>query len=495
MARRTDSGTCHPDNIDSPTCYQVPSRRRRAFRFHAIFVIALVGTTILSTPTLAQTAPASRYLQQPVGIELLETRTKIEMDLEGELRVADNTGKQKAGMRTIPLKAKASQDYFEATAFVDSKQTAGARQYLTARLENWVSGKSTLQTLRTECSQTLILPYDGTWEQHCQEQPLDRREVELLRSPINTMMLERVLPNKPAKTDSDWVISDDDARCLFNLDAVHQSHLRAKVASVEKGIAKIEIQGDLQGTADSVSTSIQLRGSVHAKIGSQGAMVTWMGLSIQEEREISQYRPAFNVTARIQLLRQEEPGKLKADRSSLLQKAAEDDPARWLVRLESTQGKFQMYAGRNWVVFVEGTEDSVLKLIEKNRAIAQCNIGQLPKLDAGSQMTAEGLQADIQAALQDRFGELLETTEKVTPAGLRLVRMEVAGTQEQIPIRWIYAHLSDDSGRRLALVFTLAAEYAEQFAGSDLQILDSLQFVDSMEEGQQSAQKPSETVR
>lgn len=118
-----------------------------------------------------------------------------------------------------------------------------------------------------------------------------------------------------------------------------------------------------------------------------------------------------------------------------------------------------------------------MKLIENNQAIAQCNIGQLPKMEPGSHLTAEGLEVDIRAALKERFEELLETTEKVTASGLRLLRMEVSGTQEQIPIRWIYAHLSDDSGRRAALVFTLAAEYAEQFAGNDLQILDNFQFM------------------
>ena len=139
-------------------------------------------------------------------------------------------------------------------------------------------------------------------------------------------------------------------------------------------------------------------------------------------------------------------------------------------------GNYITIAGRHWVTYLDGSEDSVWRLIENNQSIAQCNISQLPKLDPGTQLTAEGLEADVRAALKERFSEVIGATEQLTASGLRLLRMEVAGSQEKIPIHWIYAHLSDDSGRRLALVFTLAAEHAERFAGNDMQILDSLEF-------------------
>jgi len=441
-----------------------------------IFGWALVASAIPAVQAMGQESNSKRLLKQPTDIESLQTRTKIEMELDGALSVEDKSAKQSGGMRSVPVKAKATQDYFEMVAYQDGKQTAAARQFLSARLENWVTGKSVDHMLRDDCRDTRVLEVENSWEQYCPTRPLNRREVELLRAPINSMMLERLLPNQPAKANSDWAVSEDDAKHLFNLDAVHRSDLRARITSVDKGLVKIELYGKLDATADSVSTEIQVRGAAHVQVGSQGPMVKWLGVSIQEIREVSRLRPGFNITARIQLIREEQPKMQLADRQELLKLAATEDPSRWLVQLESSMGKYAMYAARNWVTYVDGTEDSVLKMIENNQSIAQCNIGQLPKMESGSQLTAEGLEADIRAALKERFEEVLETTEKVTASGLRLLRMEVSGTQEQIPIRWIYAHLSDDSGRRVALVFTLAAEYAEQFAGCDLQMLDSFHF-------------------
>lgn len=447
-------------------------------------IIALAfASTLIQSPAFAEDKTAKRLLQQPTEIEMLLTRTKVEMELDGELRLEDKNSKQKAGISSIPVKAKAIQDYYETIAFQESRQAASAREYVTANLENWVNGKSHVQKLRPNCMQTRVLEHDGTWEQFCPGQPLEHREVELLRSPINTAVLERILPKQPAKTNSSWTISDEDAQSILNLEAVHQSDFHAKIVGVERGIAKMELQGKLQATADSVPTEIQIHGSAHIQLCSQGAIIKWLGVSIKETREISQYRPGFSVTARIQLIRQEQLDKQLVQRAELLELIAQDDPSRWLICHESAKGNYAMYTGRNWITFLDGSEDSVLRLIDNNQSIAQCNISQLPKLDAGTHLTTEGLEADVRSALKDRFGEVLETTEKLTASKLRLLRMEVSGTQEQIPIHWIYAHLSDDSGRRLALVFTLAAEHAERFAGSDLQILDSLQFTQGSSEG------------
>jgi hypothetical protein len=428
-----------------------------------------------------------RVLQQPLSLKETQSRAKIQVDLEGTLLVelaAQPTSDQSS--KRIPLKAKATQDYFESVAFQDGVPLAAARQYVTAKLENWVSGKSSVQNLREDCASTRILLHDGVWQQYCPTIPLERREVDLLHSPINTLALEKLLPVEPARLQSHWRISEEDARQLFNLEAVHRSELKARVLKVEKGVAKLEIDGNLQATVDRVPTEIRVRGSAHVELGSQGAFVSWLGVSIQEKREISKYRPGFEVTARLELIRKEQPNLQLASRNQLIDLASNDDPSRWLIRLESIPAKFQTVASRNWITYLDGGEDCVFRLVEDNQAIAQCNISQLPSLDAGTQITAEGLQLEIRQAMGDHFEEFIETTEKLTNTQLRLLRVEVAGTQEEVPIRWIYAHLSDDSGRRMALVFTLAAKYAERFAGEDLQLLESLVFTTGKNSAQQS---------
>ncbi|MBX3420876.1 MAG: hypothetical protein KF752_04890 [Pirellulaceae bacterium] len=440
---------------------------------------AILVAWTLVCPGLANGAEVpARRLQQPVGVEQLDTRAKIQLELHGQLFTKQASDKKQLSEKTAEIKAKATQDYYERVAFQDDQPVAAGREYLSAQLDNWIAGKATTTRLRPECAQIFVLPQSGIWEQYCPELPLERREVELLRSPVNTQMLEKLLPVEPARTNSQWTVSEEDVRCLLNLEAVHKSNLVAKIASVEKGVIKIDLQGDIQATANSVSTELQILGSAHATLSSRCAMITWLGLSIKENRQVSQTQPGFSVTARIQVIRQEQTIGVQATRNQLLQLAGSDDPARWLVRLESVPSRFAAYVGRDWFIFVDGGEDAVLRMVQDNQVIAQCNIAQLPRLEAGSQLTADGLQADIRQALGERFAEFIEISEKVTSAKLRLLRAEVAGNQEGVPVRWIYAHLSNDGGRRMALVFTLGAEQAEAFAGADLQMLDNLEFLD-----------------
>lgn len=438
---------------------------------------ALATTAAVQTSSGRAASPNSRRLQQPIDIAQLETRTKVELEVDGQLQIKNKPADARQQSSTAELKARATQDYYELVAFQKSQQTVAARKYLTAKLENWVSGKEIRHGLRTDCDQIRVVERDGVWEQFCPDQPLERREVELLRTPINTMMLERLLPLEPARTDSQWTVSEEDARHLFNLDAVFRSNLGVKVLSIKNGMVTLEIDGTVQGTANGVATQLNVRGSAHAGLGSQCAMIQWLGVSIQEQRDISQIEPGYSVIARLQVLRREEPGKVQVETSELLDLAKNDDPTRWLVRLESQQGRYATFVDRKWFTYVDGGEDSVLRMVENNQVLAQCNLARLPDLAAGSQLTLEGMQADIRKALGERFGEIVESTEKVTSNQLRLLRTEVSGSQEQIPLRWIYAHLSDDSGRRLALVYTMEANQAEKIANSELQMLDSIQFL------------------
>ena len=447
---------------------QITRRRALALALAGTAGVAVSGMTIGA----AAAQSPSKKLQQPVGIQLLETRLKLELEVDGIAKLTDD---KEAKAKTAPVKSKATQDYLETIAYRENQPVGAARQYIIAKSDNWVAGKVISHSLRSEVSNTRVVLKDGTWEQYSDEQPLQRREVELLRSPINTLALEKLLSAEPARTDSQWAISADDAKDLFNLDAVHNCTLTAKIVGVEKSTAKVEIEGTLQATANAVPTEIEVRGNAHVIMGSQCAMVSWVGMSIKESREISENQPGFTVTARLQLVRQELKGKLETTYDELLKIAEQTDSGKWLVRLDS-RANFTTLTGRNWVTYLDSIEDVVLRCVEKNKIIAQCNVAPLPKMEAGTQLTLEGMQQDMRDTLGKSFGEFLESSERLSGSKLRLLRCEAAGMQEDVAIRWVYAHLSDDSGRRLLIVFTYAAEFAENFTGNDLQILDTLEF-------------------
>ncbi|MEZ6138370.1 MAG: hypothetical protein R3C53_26095 [Pirellulaceae bacterium] len=302
------------------------------------------------------------------------------------------------------------------------------------------------------------------------------------------MALELLLPVEPAKANQVWTINKDGAKCVFNLDAVHASTLTAKIVKVESGVATIEVVGLLEATAHSVPTTLDIKGNFHAKLGTQCAIVSWVGLVIKEKRNISQAEPGFAITARIRLIRAEAQGnELTIGAPELQSLSQASDSGQWLIRLQSSPGRYEMLADRRWTTYIDGGEEAILRMIENNTIIAQCNVHQLPKLDEGTQLTLEALQAEIKRSHGDS-AKLLESSEKVTSADLRLMRVVVSAEREEVPIQWIYCHLSDDKGRRVAMEFAMSGEYVERFAGADEQM--SASFVFRSEEAPTPAPSP-----
>ncbi len=173
------------------------------------------------------------------------------------------------------------------------------------------------------------------------------RELDLVRLPINSVVVDQLLPLTPVKADESWTPSEKILAEVFQLDAVHSSTVACRVVKAENGVATIECIGDISGTVNSVPTKIAVNGNLHAELASECALVTWIGMSLTETRDISQAEPGFTLTARIKLIRKEE-----ADACSdvtvkeLSAIAASNDDSRWLMQICSVPGRYQMLADR-----------------------------------------------------------------------------------------------------------------------------------------------------
>ena len=60
-----------------------------------------------------------------------------------------------------------------------------------------------------------------------------------------------------------------------------------------------------------------------------------------------------------------------------------------------------------------------------------------------------------------------------------MLRTVVAGTVSDTPIQWICYHIDDKQGRGISVVFTMSIDVAEAFAANDIEITNSLEFVNS----------------
>lgn len=420
----------------------------------------------------------------------LNARTKIVIELEGKLQLRSTT-EERAEPREAEVRAKSTLDYFEKSAFENSELVAAARRYVEASGENWIAGSAASQELRPECRQTRLMKHAGIWQQFCEGETLDLRESQLIHAPINSSVLELLLPEEPVKPDSSWALTAAEVASLFNLEAVHSTSLTARIAKVQSGVATMELEGDVQATANSVPTKLSIKGNYRAAFSRQSVIITWLGLAIRENREISQAEPGFAVTARVRLIRVETDDEFTITDEQLRDLAAKDDPGRWLVRIQSTAGRFSMLGDRRWKTYMDSGEETILRLIENDTVIAQCNLSRLINLDEGSQLTLEGMQADVKKSLGDHFESFLESQEKVTSSQLRLMRCVVQGSAEDVPLQWIYNHLSDDSGRRFALIYTMGGNLTDKFAAADEQMTSSFEFLPEVEPTQKPTSAPA----
>lgn len=475
----------HASELEKLSLPTAASPSRRVF-VAGLGSLAAAGMT-LSAPlaALAQTPAAAAerkrpaLLQAPQGIDALATRSRVVLQLSGTLKVADPNPSSNKPPREAEVKAESTVDFDERIVFDrDSLPQAAARHYHEATVKAWVAGNASSHELRPECFDARLVRRDSLWQQFSPSHTMQPREVDLVRLPINTVVLDQLLPESPVKPDSNWAPSERAVAELFQLEAVHSSTLAARVTKVVDGVATIDCEGTVEGTVNSVPTKLTISGNLQAKLGSQCALVTWVGMSLTETRAISQAEPGFTLTARIKLIRKEEPEACaEVGDEELRQLAASEDDGRWLLEVASVAGRYKFLADRRWKTIVDTGEEAILRLVDKNNVIAQCNITRLPKLAAGQQLTLAGMQDDIKRSLEKNLDSILEASERTNSAGLRVLRIVAIGQSSDVPVRWVYSHVSDDSGRRISLVFTMSGEAAEAFALADEQMTGSFELL------------------
>jgi len=87
-------------------------------------------------------------------------------------------------------------------------------------------------------------------------------------------------------------------------------------------------------------------------------------------------------------------------------------------------------------------------------------------------------QQEIRRALGTSATQVVDSREMDLTPEIRALRIVVAGQVSEVPIQWIYYHLTHSSGRRVSCVFTMSAEELERFGGEDLEIAGSILFLD-----------------
>ncbi|MHB8863489.1 MAG: hypothetical protein ACYC6N_13890 [Pirellulaceae bacterium] len=306
--------------------------------------------------------------------------------------------------------------------------------------------------------------------------PLDRDELDLVSVPGNSAMIDVLLPNRRVSVGETWKLDSDWTASLAGLDAVHRSNVQCKLDRVEKGLAIVHCQGVISGAADGVSSEITV--AAKYSFDTQRKRISWFAMTIQEKRALGHAYPGLDVTARVQMAIAKKSNVPALHESVLADlNLTADDPAR-LLEFRSPAGGFEMLVDRRWHAMIEREDVSVLRLVDRGDLIAQCNLSALPPLESGETFSIVDFQQDVKRALADHFGEYVTASETVTDSGLHVMRVVITGKISELPIEWVYYHLTDEQGRRASCVYTYESALADRFGASDQSLLSSFRFVE-----------------
>ncbi|MFN9987828.1 MAG: hypothetical protein ACK52S_19935 [Pirellula sp.] len=437
---------------------------------------------VFGRPTGAATMELYPFEDGTAGSSLETYRIRSVLELTGEVRlkaqgaVANRKNGKQIVARTAKVTSTSTLDYDEQYRLgVGDTESAGAQYYHEATSEITVDQHTTKTVLREPCREIVKLGTASGLVTAAPANPLFAAERDLIEGSLTTMYLDQLLTDQEVAIADKWTVDDAMACRLLNLDAIHQGKLTVCLVDMDKEKAQLELKAELTASVRDVATELVIDGK--AVMDRQSGYISWLAMQIDETREIGEAEPGFKIQAQLRVLRA--PIESMTSNRGLTE-VLRDVPsveAASLLQFQSDLGFYRFLADRRWSTYRDNGEEATLRFIVKNRLVAQCNVNNLVDMEAGSQLSLEGYQADIQRLMVNTGGEILEASEKLTSTMHRMLRIVAAGSVEGVPIRWVHYHLSNDQGRRLAMAFTFDEESLDVFSDQDMQIVNSLELM------------------
>lgn len=434
-------------------------------------------------------AGAASPLAHGAGTDLVDARFKrhpllrvrIEMDIKGNVKIARNPLDPESETDALPIESIAKLDYEErplAPANVDARSeiVAGERFYHEATSTSTLNRKSFEKTLRDPLRHVLVHRETLPETLYSPENYLTQDELSLLRSPVSSLAVDHLLPRESITLGDRYEV-DRDALCsVLNLTSIDSGGVESEVLDVTAKDIRFALEGEFEASVDGVATRLRLIGKMTFQRSS--ATCTWLAMAVHETREIGKAEPGFDISATIRMVRRPlaQPVALPTQPT----KVTFGQPVerrRLFVELQCQEIQTGAMMHRNWRVIRDAPGSAVIRRIDHETSVAQCNLRSLVRLPEGTNLSLADFQADVRRTLGDGLKRLDRGDERVTAQGLRALRVVADGESEGVPLRWIMMHFSDKNGRRVQATFTMSTDRVNQFGADDFQLADSLRFL------------------
>lgn len=403
---------------------------------------------------------------------------KTSLTVKGVLKTPQSGGKYSE----LPLDVSAEFDYLERRL---SGTGRNARALRSLRYYRKIAAKISVQdritSARLPDKHRLVVAQgepEGVLFYHPSES-LTYNELELLKTPADSLSVLSLLPSSKVKTGETWTTENWVIQFLTSTEAVDQGELICKLESVESGIAKVSLKGSLKGASLGSRTSITLSGYYLYDLNQRFIKKIYL---TQSEKRPPQgaITPGMDLTATVEWERVP-----VSDSPLLPDKLASSvslNPSPEQLRLRfQAPWKVRFNYDRNWHLFHQTDKAAVLRLLDKGNLIAQCNLAPLASMAPGTRLSEERFHKYIRESLGEKFKNV--ESSRVLPSdrngNIYRYRVVASGRSDGRPMHWIYYLCADASGQQVAFVFSVETQLEKQLQDRDLQMVGSLEFVSS----------------
>ncbi len=305
---------------------------------------------------------------------------------------------------------------------------------------------------------------------------LEQQELELIQNPADPLSLEKVFSRNKVEIGKPW---DPDLTALsqfLGVDEIVSSDVQLRVKSKSGKQARIFLSGSVIADINDVTTEMSISGI--AVIDHEQHQILNLKLGIDEQRPIGQIEPGFDGRTRIDIGFQH--GKETDQLSNeALAKIVRSKKIQQRLKYEAQQGGFCIIYDPRWKLIAGEQDTALLRFIDGGQLLTQCSVVLLPARPADKPLTLDVFKKEIAKAIDaNSQATLLTSGQNTTSTGLNALQVVVAGEEDGLPVNWFYYHVSNDEGRQLTFVFTLAESVAGRVKGVANQLVDEFRFTE-----------------
>ena len=397
--------------------------------------------------------------------------TRYQMRVEYFGKVTTQITPENPDPATIPLDVKAN--------FTFSQQPIAphdvVRQYKQAEAEIKLGELQTTSELSTTNKQISARLTDKRFSRPVQLNSigglLKQSELELITVPGDPLSFDELFSHRTIQAGEKWKPSDQAVRALLAVETIIENDLSISLKESKDGTAKLYLVGDVKAEVDGCLSKYHLVGL--ALQNESDNSIKGLRLTIDESRTASQLAPAFEGQIKVDVRT------LTADEASRIDattvKTTVGNKATRL--LWSTDSEFELVYDPRWKIILSDREAVIMRYADQGNLLAQCSLLQLPKRPADRPVPIEDFRKEIEKILSESPARLVSANTITTVAGLTAHKIVVSGLQDDVAIDWIYYHVTNHDGRRVALIFTVEHEVAKTFGSADQRLVEAVRFV------------------